>query len=327
MSARHRQQEPRPARHRTVAEAGGPHTQMRLRPPTRWRWSRILGLLAAGAGLALVVDLLTPDGPAIPEALAGSGAASSVVALAAPGQATAASDASAEPPDCAPSDLDGDFLVQTGTLGAGALGASGLGCLGSVVDALPPTTLERTEPELLYQLITREDPIEPLRYAPEDLVTVQGGPYQLREEAAEQLERLLAAGEEAGHRWLVVTSGYRAYDVQAGTHQDWVGRVGAERAAKVSALPGHSEHQLGLAVDVGGECGLYECFGYADDGTWVAENAHRWGFIIRYPEGGEKVTGYAWEPWHLRYVGPRAAWAMKLSGEVYWERAQPRLVD
>ena len=155
---------------------------------------------------------------------------------------------------------------------------------------------------------------------------MQGGPYQLRAEAAEALEELLETADDEGHPWLVVTSGYRAYDVQAGTHADWVGRVGRDRASVVSAVAGHSEHQLGLAVDVGGECGLYDCMKDSEDGRWLAENGHRFGFIVRYPEGGEEVTGYAWEPWHLRYVGPRAAWQMRLTGETYWEDVQPGLL-
>lgn len=219
----------------------------------------------------------------------------------------------------------GDLLPHTGT-GAAGLGATARGCAVELVASLPRTELEREEPELLYSLITREQAIEPLRYAPEDLVEVQGGPYQLRAEAAEALEELLETAEDEGHPWLVVTSGYRAYDVQAGTHADWVGRVGRDRASVVSAVAGHSEHQLGLAVDVGGECGLYDCMKDSEDGRWLAENGHRFGFIVRYPEGGEEVTGYAWEPWHLRYVGPRAAWQMRLTGEAYWEDVQPGLL-
>src|SRR5690606_31668559 len=146
---------------------------------------------------------------------------------------------------------------------------------------LPPTTLEAQEPRRLYALVTREQPVTPLRYAPDDLVALPGGLYEARVEVAEQVRALMAAAREDGHDYLVVTSGYRAYETQAGTHEDWVRRLGADRAGQVSAVPGHSEHQLGLAVDLTGECGGYQCFGASDDGRWVAQNAHRFGFIVR----------------------------------------------
>ncbi|WP_134774324.1 M15 family metallopeptidase [Ornithinimicrobium flavum] len=187
--------------------------------------------------------------------------------------------------------------------------------------ALPPTGLEEREPERLYALVTRDRPVEPVRYAPEDLADLPGGFYQARSEVVAQTEALLAAALEEGHL-LVVTSGFRDHDTQAGTYEDWVRQVGAARADQLSARPGHSEHQLGLAIDVAGSCS-YQCFGQTEEGRWVAEHAHRWGFLVRYPKGGQEVTGYAPEPWHLRYVGPRAAWAMHLRGEPYWEHFAP----
>ena len=82
------------------------------------------------------------------------------------------------------------------------------------------------------------------------------------------------------------------------------------------ALPGSSEHQLGLAMDVSksGSSSLTNKFGLTAEGKWVAENAHLYGFIIRYPEGMEDVTGYAYEPWHLRYIGKEYAQAVYESG-------------
>jgi D-alanyl-D-alanine carboxypeptidase len=193
----------------------------------------------------------------------------------------------------------------------------------AAVVGLPPTELEREEPEQLYALVTRDRPVEPLEYAPEDLVRLFGGPYQARQEVADQLVLLLDAAREAGHPDVRVNSGFRDYWTQAGTYEDWVRRSGGDEADRISARPGHSEHQLGLAVDLTGQCGGFACFGDSPEGRWVADNAHRFGFIIRYPQGGDEVTGYAYEPWHLRYVGPRAAWTMHLSDEVYWEKFAP----
>lgn len=219
------------------------------------------------------------------------------------------------------------------TPGCGAAAGAAQGTVGGVLldlarvmcsplgpaAGLPPTTLEAQEPERLYALVDADHAVRPARYAPEDLVPLAGGPYEAREEVAEHLDLLLAAAAEEGHTQLVVQSGFRSYADQAASHEDWVRRVGADRAAKVSARAGHSEHQLGLAVDLTGRCG-FACTGDTPEERWLAANAHRFGFLVRYPEGGEKVTGYAYEPWHLRYVGPRAAWGMHLRGEAYWER-------
>lgn len=216
----------------------------------------------------------------------------------------------------------GGAQLASGPVGGAAFGASGLGCSFPVWQALPLTDLEATDAQMLLAQVTREQAVDPIDYRPDDLVPLRGGFYQARAEVAEQLDALFAAAAEAGHESLTVTSGFRAYETQAGTFADWAGRLGEERADLLSARPGHSEHQLGLAVDLGGTCN-YQCFGASPEGQWVAENAHRWGFIIRYPQDGQAVTGYAWEPWHLRYVGLRAAWGMHLAGEAYWEHFQP----
>lgn len=240
------------------------------------------------------------------------------VAVAVPDSAVVPAGVPGEPCQVAPGGTD----LGPGAIGAAALGASALGCVIPTWQALPPTALERTDPRMLLAQVTREQAVDPVDYRPDDLVPLQGGPYEARAEVGEQLVDLIDAAVDAGHPSLTVTSGFRSYETQAGTFADWAARLGEERADVLSARPGHSEHQLGLAVDLAGRCS-YQCFGASEDGRWVAENAYRWGFIIRYPEDGFAVTGYAWEPWHLRYVGPRAAWGMHLTGEVYWENFQP----
>ena len=131
----------------------------------------------------------------------------------------------------------------------------------------------------------------------------------LRREAALALEALFqAAQEEAGYE-LVAVSGYRSYGKQADIHKNKIASIGKKNALRVSAPPGCSEHQLGLAMDIGRRKspGLSEAFGESEEGKWVAENCHRFGFIIRYKAEWEDVTGYAYEPWHLRYVGAEHA--------------------
>ena len=87
-----------------------------------------------------------------------------------------------------------------------------------------------------------------------------------------------------------------------------------EAADQYSARPGHSEHQTGLTIDITSESvheGLTEAFGETEEGEWVAQNAHRFGYIIRYPQNRVSETGYQYEPWHLRYVG------VKIATEIY----------
>ncbi|QFG69655.1 M15 family metallopeptidase [Ornithinimicrobium pratense] len=142
--------------------------------------------------------------------------------------------------------------IASGPVGGAAFGASGLGCAIPVWQALPLITLEATDAQMLFSQVTREQAVDPIDYRPDDLVSMGGGPYQARAEVAEQLDALVATAAEAGHPSLTVTSGFRSYETQAGTFADWAGRLGEERADILSARPGHSEHQLGLAVDLGG---------------------------------------------------------------------------
>jgi hypothetical protein len=100
---------------------------------------------------------------------------------------------------------------------------------------------------------------------------------------------------------------------------------GIEDASRYSARPGQSEHQTGLALDLAsqsGKCTLSTCFKDTDEGKWLNENAWKYGFILRYPEGKEEITGYMFEPWHFRYVGKKEAKKIQDSGltiEEYYE--------
>ena len=122
----------------------------------------------------------------------------------------------------------------------------------------------------------------------------------MREEAASALEELFKDAESEGY-YLYAVSGYRSYNTQKSIYNPYSG---------YSAAPGTSEHQLGLAMDVslskyGGN--LYVEFGDSKEGIWLKKNAHKYGFIIRYLEGKEDITGYKYEPWHIRYVGKELA--------------------
>lgn len=127
----------------------------------------------------------------------------------------------------------------------------------------------------------------------------------LREVAAHALEDLVnGALEEDIH--ILGASGYRSYERQESIYANNVSNRGQEATDKISSRPGHSEHQTGLAMDVttaSVNYSLQESLGDQPEGQWLAEHAHEYGFIIRYPEGKSSITGYSYEPWHLRYVG------------------------
>lgn len=129
-------------------------------------------------------------------------------------------------------------------------------------------------------------------------------------EARAAFERMAADAKKEGIP-LHAFSTFRSYDYQVGLYDRYVKRDGQAAADTYSARPGYSEHQTGLAFDIGavGEEGHYarNSFATTKAGIWVRDNAHRYGFIMRYPEGKEHITGYMYESWHFRYVGETIA--------------------
>ena len=140
---------------------------------------------------------------------------------------------------------------------------------------------------------------------------VPGQLQDMRADAAQALEEMFAACKKETGVTLKAVSGYRSYQRQATIYQNKLDRVGTkEKADEFVARPGASEHQLGLALDVGqksDDVNLTSSFGRTKGGKWVAEHCWEYGFILRYQEGWEDVTGYAYEPWHVRYVGKENA--------------------
>jgi len=110
---------------------------------------------------------------------------------------------------------------------------------------------------------------------------------------------------------LRIGSGYRSYDYQAQIYNNYVARDGKAEADRYSARPGHSEHQTGLAMDICSEDANKACidngFDSTEEAKWLSENAYKYGFILRYPNGKESITGYQYESWHFRYVGKTLA--------------------
>ena len=140
---------------------------------------------------------------------------------------------------------------------------------------------------------------------------VPGQLQDMRADAAAALEEMFAACRAETGVTLKAVSGYRSYQRQATIYQNKLDRVGSRaKADEYVARPGASEHQLALAMDVGqksDDVNLTSSFGRTKGGKWVAAHCWEYGFILRYQEGWEDVTGYAFEPWHVRYVGKENA--------------------
>ena len=175
-------------------------------------------------------------------------------------------------------------------------------------------TLDIDNPNSTAVVVNKQRPLVPVDYAPEDLSSVDG--QLLRSETAEALRSMQQAAAADGVPLLAI-SGYRPYENQSDLFLGYTSQYGRDLADTISARPGYSEHQTGLAVDIAapdGACSLQACFADTPAGAWAAENAHRFGFILRYPAESAAVTGYAYEPWHLRFVGTDLANAIHDSG-------------
>lgn len=131
----------------------------------------------------------------------------------------------------------------------------------------------------------------------------------IRSDILSDLSNLLNDAKKNGYN-IIVDSGYRSYNYQRKILNKKIKEIGEERAYQIVAIPGSSEHQSGLCIDI-----AYLYNGIYDDNVtendkeviWLINNCHKYGFILRYPKNKEKITGYSFEPWHYRYVGKRLA--------------------
>ena len=171
-----------------------------------------------------------------------------------------------------------------------------------------------TDPRSIWVVVNKRHPIHPLDFVP-SLTVVRG--YQVARPMAHDLEDLLESGNATG-LGLAIVSAYRSYGYQVSVHDADVESKGSSAADRVSARPGYSEHQTGLAVDLvtpaHSGCDLEACFASTRAGRWLARQAWRYGFIVRYTPGNRAITGYSPEPWHIRYVGRPLAAAMRKAG-------------
>lgn len=156
----------------------------------------------------------------------------------------------------------------------------------------------------------------PDEYEPSDLVSISGTSYLLRKEASEAYEKLKSAAI-LDNVYFYPFSAYRSFATQNGLYNMYKKRDGEKLADTYSARPGFSEHQLGLAIDIRSSSlpdNLTQ-----NDYNWMLNNAHKYGFIIRYPKGKQYVTQYMEEPWHIRYLGVDLATKVHDSGLTFDE--------
>lgn len=197
---------------------------------------------------------------------------------------------------------------------------------GSMKTAMPDKNMDGTA-----FLVNRQHTVSQLYEPQTRKVTGPGMSQTMRDDAASALEDLFAGAKEEGIQ-LSIVSGYRSYSKQASIYARKKASQGEAAADRVSARPGSSEHQLGLAMDVAkkGSSQLNTGFGKTKEGQWVSANAHKYGFIVRYPQEYEDVTGYMYEPWHVRYVGKELAQAIYESGlpmEIYMSGYKLEIYD
>ena len=189
-----------------------------------------------------------------------------------------------------------------------SLGTAGMMLLTVPLDAAAPQNDADGTLFLVNRRWTVTEAYEPsgLRQA-----EVPGSVRQMRDEAAAALEEMFAACKEETGVTLISVSGYRSYSKQNNIYQRKLRSVKKDeaKAQEYVAPPGASEHQLGLAMDIGqrNKIHLEESFRDTEGGKWCRENCWRFGFILRYDEPWEEVTGYKYEPWHFRYVGKELA--------------------
>jgi D-alanyl-D-alanine carboxypeptidase len=160
-------------------------------------------------------------------------------------------------------------------------------------------------------LVNKENPLTS-NYKPDSLVklnipfsdSANDEERYMKLESSKAIEELFNSAQKEGIK-LLGMSAYRSYDLQKDIYYSKIIAVGKKEADRYVAKPGKSEHQTGLAIDVTNEDRWF--VKSAKEAQWLAENAHNYGFILRYTENKENITGVAYEPWHIRYVGKESA--------------------
>lgn len=164
----------------------------------------------------------------------------------------------------------------------------------------------------LWVIVNKQHQLSPKDYVPKDLTFPKislrnpgDDTMKQRNDSSAALEAMFGAAKKDGINLLLV-SGYRSYYNQSALYNSYVKASGQAVTDRQSARAGYSEHQTGLAADLGAsnrKCEIEQCFANTAEGKWLAANAYKFGFLIRYPLDKEDITGYEYEPWHVRFVG------------------------
>ncbi len=176
------------------------------------------------------------------------------------------------------------------------------------------------DPASIWVVVNKSRALNPVTFVPPDLVypaVTYVNRQPMRQETATALVAMLAAARSESGLEFAVQSAYRSFETQTAVYNDDAARNGVAYADTDTARPGHSEHQTGLAVDlssVPAACSLAACLGTTPHGRWLAANAWRFGFLLRYPADKVPVTGFTYEPWHFRYVGLSLATELHRTG-------------
>jgi LAS superfamily LD-carboxypeptidase LdcB/putative cell wall-binding protein len=181
--------------------------------------------------------------------------------------------------------------------------------------------LSTTSASSIWVVANKKNKLNPASYVPSSLrvPSIQRtGSQQLRSGVATALEKMVAAAKSEGAGRIGIASGYRSFATQKALYARYVRTNGQAWADSQSARAGFSEHQTGLAADLvactANSCGSIYSIASTAQGKWLAKNAYRFGFVLRYPNGRTSTTGYAYEPWHFRYVGEDLSRDYKASG-------------
>lgn len=276
-------------------------------------WPRPGGIILSLAGAALVITGAvslgpagTPGEPSSPPILESTTPATS-------NTSTAPSTASPTQAGVSPSAVFPSATPRTPIVAGSAMDSAIQRLFaGGNASPLEPGLLDIANPESPLVLVNKRRPLNPAEFSPPDLVTPaiasgSGEPVLIRAEAAAAAEHMFAAAAAEGVS-INVKSSYRSFAVQVQLYNSYVAEKGVAAADTTSARPGYSEHQTGLAIDIGDgnagtACDFNSCFADTAAAKWVAAHGAEYGFVVRYQPGTESETGYLPEPWHLRYLG------------------------
>lgn len=291
----------------------------------------VIGALLVWAIVAILFAVLAPGDTDRAGAPAGAPApAPWVTALPVPTmQGATPPEPSAEPVEApAPAPTDGICVepAMTEALAAGddaavVAAAGGAAAFRDRVASGAVPCIDLADPARVWVVVNKQRPYAPLEYAPSPLVAAgtaaDANHAILRTDAAAALAEMIAAARAAGAGEIGAQNGYRAYGMQRSIYAAQVAQRGAAGADLVSARPGFSEHQSGLAVDVvpcDPACGTLDDLAGTPADAWIRDHAWEYGWIVRYEEGYTAITGYAYEPWHLRFIGTDLARAYREGG-------------